>query len=94
MKIVMDTAFMFLSGLQSPDFRMIYLSRAENFNSQALYNAAVKHKTAGLLWEGLPEWGFSQTKRYLMDDVLVYKFSAEKKDLVRVTDDWLPLVLE
>jgi len=67
---------------------------AENFNNQAFYDAAVKYKTAGPLWEGHPEWGFTQTKRYLIDHIVVYEFSAEAEDLVQVSDDWLPLVLE
>jgi ABC-type branched-subunit amino acid transport system substrate-binding protein len=66
---------------------------AENFNSQAYYDAALKYKTEGSMWEGYPQWGFSQTKRYLTDHMVIYEFSAEAQDLVRVSG-WVPLVLE
>ena len=63
---------------------------AEGFNGQAFYNAAVKFKVK---WEGLPEWGFSDTKRYLIDNVAVHEWRANVEDMVRVSD-WLPLVKE
>jgi ABC-type branched-subunit amino acid transport system substrate-binding protein len=66
---------------------------AENIDGQAFYDAAVEYKTEGSMWEGYPQWSFSETKRYLVDDIVLYQFSAEKKDLVKVTD-WLPLVVE
>ena len=62
---------------------------AENFDSQAYYNAAIEYQTSGPLWEGYPQWGFSETKRYLVDHICVYKFDAETESLVRVSD-WLP----
>jgi hypothetical protein len=62
---------------------------AENFDGQAFYNAAVKYQTSGSMWEGYPKWGFSETKRYLVDHIRVYKFDAETESLVRVSD-WLP----
>ena len=61
---------------------------AENFDGQAFYDAAVKYKTA---WEGYPEWGFGETKRYLINDVQIFEWSAEADDLVRVSD-WMPIV--
>jgi hypothetical protein len=66
---------------------------AENFNGQAFYDAAVKYKTTGSVWEGFPQWGFSETKRMLVDHCGVYKFSAQAEDMIRVSD-WLPLVSE
>jgi hypothetical protein len=66
---------------------------AENFDGQAFYDAALKYTTGGLRWEGYPQWGFSQTKRYLTDHIVIYKFSAEAQDLVRVSD-WLPIIKE
>ncbi len=66
---------------------------AENFNSQAFYDVAVEYKTGGPMWEGYPEWGFSETKRYLADHVAIYKFDAEVEDLVWV-GGWLDLLLE
>jgi len=67
---------------------------AENFDGQAFYDAAIKYKTGGPLWEGYPSgWGFSETKRYLADHVAIYQFSAEAEDLVWI-GGWVPLVLE
>lgn len=63
---------------------------AKNFDGQAFYDAALKYKTA---WEGYPQWGFSETKRYLIGDVQVFEWSAKAKDLIRVSD-WLPVVME
>ena len=61
---------------------------AENFDGQAYYDAAVNYKTSGPLWEGYPQWGFSETKRWLVDDFVLYKFDAQTKSLVRL-GDWL-----
>jgi len=61
---------------------------AENFDGQAFYNAAVQFRTA---WEGYPEWSFTETKRYLIDDVQIFEWKASDRDLVRVSE-WLPLV--
>jgi len=62
---------------------------AENFDNQAFYNTATKYQTSGPMWEGYPEWGFSETKRNLVDHILVYKFDAETESVVRISD-WLP----
>jgi hypothetical protein len=66
---------------------------AANLDAQAFYDAAVKYKTGGSMWEGYPEWSFNATKRYLVDDIVMYEFSAEAKDIVK-TGDWVPLVTE
>lgn len=66
---------------------------AENLSSQAIYDAAVAYKTGGTLWQGFPEWGFGQTKRYLYDDAMIYEWSAAEEDIVRV-QDWIPLITE
>jgi hypothetical protein len=66
---------------------------AENFDGQAFFDAALSYRTASSMWEGYREWGFGQTKRYLMDHNVIYEFSAEAQDLVRVTD-WLPQIKE
>ena len=66
---------------------------AENFDGQAYYNAALKYKLSSPVWKGYTQWGFSQTKRYWQDDEMIYKWSAEAKDLVRISD-WVPLVTE
>jgi ABC-type branched-subunit amino acid transport system substrate-binding protein len=69
------------------------LGGAENLSSQAIYNAAIEYKTEGPLWQGIPQWGYSQTKRYFCDHVRIYKWSAPEEDIVRV-QDWIPLVIE
>jgi hypothetical protein len=66
---------------------------AENFDSQAFYDAAMNYTTTGPLWEGYPEWSFTETKRYLADHVMIYEWSAEAEDLVAVSG-WLPFVTE
>lgn len=66
---------------------------AENFDSQAFYDAAMNYETTGPMWEGYPDWSFTETKRYLVDQVMIYEWSAEAEDLVR-RSDWLPFVTE
>ncbi|MCX6000498.1 MAG: ABC transporter substrate-binding protein, partial [Chloroflexi bacterium] len=61
---------------------------AESFDGQAFYDAAVKYKVS---WQGYPGWGLTETKRYLVDQILVFKWSAQAADLVRV-GDWVPVV--
>jgi hypothetical protein len=66
---------------------------AENFDGQAYYNVALNYKLSGPVWKGYPQWGFSQTKRCWQDDEMIYRWSAEAKDLVRLSD-FVPLVTE
>jgi len=66
---------------------------AESFDAQAFFDAAINYETTSPMWEGYPQWGFSQTKRYLIDHHVIYEYSAKAQDLVRVTD-WLPQVKE
>jgi ABC-type branched-subunit amino acid transport system substrate-binding protein len=63
---------------------------AKNFDGQAFYNAAVKYKTT---LEGLSEWSFSETKRVISPYDLIYRWSAQAQDLVKVSD-WIPCVTE
>jgi len=61
---------------------------AENFDSQAYYNAATKFSW----WtDGLPPrgYGFTETIRYARKDFRVYEWSASAHDLVGVSD-WVP----
>jgi len=62
----------------------------ENFSGQAYYDTAVKYRVQ---LDGFPEWHFGETERNLMHDVAIYEWSAQKQDIVRVSD-WLPLVKE
>lgn len=65
---------------------------AENIDGQAIYNAAVEYKTEGAIWEGRPQWGYTETHRYIVGAEEVYEWSAEEKDLIRASDGWLPVV--
>ena len=72
---------------------------AENFTGQAFYDAAGEYTIGGPLFEGYyPEtWGFTETKRYVVDHALIQEFSAEHQDIVTVSgatvlDAWLPIV--
>ena len=63
---------------------------AENFNGQAFYDSTENYSTAlSPIWEGYPEWSFSQTKHWLMDDTVIVEFQASVQDLVTISD-WLP----
>lgn len=64
---------------------------AENIDGQAIYNAAVKYKTEGTIWEGRPQWGYTEAHRYIVGAVEVYEWRAAARDLVKVSD-WLSLV--
>ena len=66
---------------------------AENFDGQAYYDAAIKFKTSGPMWEGYPQWEFTETKRYLVNSLIVSEFSAEVEDLVNLSG-WLPLITD
>ena len=59
---------------------------ANSFDGQAYYDASLSYRVT---MEGFPECTFSETRRYLMEHVMVYRWSAMKEDLVRVSD-WIP----
>lgn len=59
---------------------------ANNFDGQAYYDAALNYRVD---MEGFPEWTFTETRRYLIEHVMVYEWSAEEEDLVRLSD-WIP----
>ena len=61
---------------------------AENFDGEAFYDVAVKYK---MTLEGLPEWDFTETKRYIVNAIQVYEWRAEVEDMVRMSG-WLPIV--
>jgi ABC-type branched-subunit amino acid transport system substrate-binding protein len=98
-KDIVDAGFAYVGGVHNlvATFQILQQAMekvgAKNFNGQAYYDAAVKFETGGPLYEGYPQWGFSATKRYLVDDSVIFKFSAEEKELVKITD-WLPLVTD
>jgi hypothetical protein len=61
---------------------------AANLSGQALHDAGVKYS---LDQAGLPEYGFTDTVRYLVHGVAVYEWSAESEGLVRLSD-WMPFI--
>ncbi|MCX5999432.1 MAG: ABC transporter substrate-binding protein [Chloroflexi bacterium] len=56
---------------------------ASGYDGQAFYDAAVKFNAQ---YEGLPEYGFSNTGRILVHQMAVYEWSAAAEGLVRLTD--------
>jgi len=63
----------------------------EEFDGQAIYNTAVGFKAT---WEGYAEWSFTETRRYSVDYLTIYEWSAQHQDMVRKIDTWIPLVIE
>jgi len=61
---------------------------AENFDGGAFYDTATKFK---MTLEGYEETGYTESVRYALKHVVIYKWSAADQDLVRVSG-WLPLV--
>jgi hypothetical protein len=61
---------------------------AANLNGQALRDAGVKYS---LHYDGLPEYGFTDTVRYLVHGTAICEWSAESEGLVRLSD-WIPLI--
>ena len=61
---------------------------AANLSGQALHDAGVKYS---LDQAGLPEYGFTDTVRYLVHGAAVYEWSAESEGLVRLSD-WIPFI--
>jgi len=58
---------------------------AENFSGQACYDVAEKFQVQ---YDGLPQWGFSETNRILAKWAAVYEWSAQTEGMVRLTD-WM-----
>ena len=60
---------------------------AENFNSQALYDAAILYS---LEVDGVERSGFAETKRYALSNYMIYRASAADEDIVRADENWIP----
>ncbi|MFC2028146.1 ABC transporter substrate-binding protein [Chloroflexota bacterium] len=60
---------------------------AENFNSQALYDAAISYS---LEVDGVERSGFAETKRYALSNYMIYRASAADEDIVRADENWIP----
>ncbi len=63
----------------------------DNLNSQAIYDSAQLYSFTA---DGLPLLDFTETKRYLMNYRLVYRADATEEDLVPISENWLPVVVE
>jgi len=61
---------------------------AENFDGQALHNTA---QNFSYTFEDFPEWSYSPTKNYPMNDIIIYEVKAAEEDAIAVTD-WIPLL--
>ena len=62
----------------------------QNFNSQTLYETAQSYS---MTIDGIERFNFTNTKRHSNNHVLIYKASEAERDLVRVSEDWVPLQL-
>ncbi|MBM4463490.1 MAG: ABC transporter substrate-binding protein [Chloroflexi bacterium] len=64
---------------------------AENFSAEAFNNAAINYKPPqGGIWEGIPQWGFSETRRYAFDNVKIWEWDAETEDFL-LRSDWFAI---
>jgi len=64
---------------------------ADEFTSEGLYEFAQTHSAS---YDGQEEWGYTETRRWPHDYVGVYEWSADDQDIVRLVDEWIPVVLE
>ncbi len=63
---------------------------AENFDSQALYDAATSWTYE---YEGISDFNsFDENKRIAQNYYAVYELDAAEEDIFRVHKDWLPQV--
>ncbi len=62
---------------------------AENFNSQALYDAAQSYS---LVVDGVQRYSFNETKRYANDSLAIYELRADEKNLFRADPEWIPVL--
>jgi hypothetical protein len=61
---------------------------AEDFDGQAFYDTAVNYMAD---WAG-SQRGFTQDKRYAVDDVCVLRWTAAEQDLNLLSDVWVPII--
>ena len=84
-----------ISGVFYPIFEMIADAveavGAENFNSQALYDAAISYS---LVIDGVERSGFTETRRYALSNYMVYRASATDEDIIRADENWIPHLVE
>ena len=63
----------------------------ENFNSQALYDAA---ESFSHTVDGIEMDSFAPTKRTSLNYIGLYEARAAKKDIIRAIPEWYPIVYE
>jgi len=63
----------------------------QNFNSQALYNAAQSYS---LNLDGIERYSFSDSKRFSTNYIGIYEFKAASKDIFRADPEWQEIVRE
>ena len=61
----------------------------ENFDSQALYEAAESYS---LIIDGIERYSFGEDKRTAVDYVGVYRLSGAEKEMIRVDAEWYPII--
>ena len=64
---------------------------AENFTSQALYDAAISYSQ---VFDEVEWAGFTQTRRYAYSNYLIYRASAADEDIIRADENWIPHLVE
>ena len=77
-------------GLGGDTMGSLLYSFTPDSDGQAFYDTATKFRAAGPMWEGCPEWAFTETKRYLVDHAKIYEWSADEGGL-GMFSDWLPV---
>jgi hypothetical protein len=63
---------------------------AENFSGQAYYDTAINFMEE---WAGSMK-GFTPTRRYVTDDMIMLEWDADAEDLIMISDGWLKVVIE
>ncbi|NQT74675.1 MAG: ABC transporter substrate-binding protein [Chloroflexi bacterium] len=89
------SGYLAVAGIYYPMFEMIADAveavGAENFDSQALYDAA---KSYSLVIDGIERSGFAETRRYALSNYMIYKASAADEDMIRAAENWIPHLVE
>jgi hypothetical protein len=59
----------------------------KNFDGQSFNNVAINYTSStGGVWQGIPQWGFSEARRYAFDHVKVWEWDAQTENLVALSD--------
>ncbi len=89
------SGYLSISGVFYPMLEMIASAvkavGADNFDSQALYDAA---KSYSLVIDGVERTSFTQIRRYGLTNFTIYEASAVEEDLIRADENWIPLLIE